>query len=180
VFEAETTEHVAEWRHNKTDVPTQIKILADVIKEIHSVVKDEKKIYYSVENNTLGEGALVAISEYGEERIPGFFLSEPGKSRKGFNTTAKSKLAACTKLKYYLESSKLKLHSKNLIGEIKTFVAHGPSFAAKEGETDDLVMATILCVRVVEHLMRYDEATWNYLVERHSDDFITPMPIGVL
>jgi hypothetical protein len=141
---------------------------------------ENDKLYWSVENNTLGEGALVAISEYGEERIPGFFLSEPGKARKGFNTTAKSKLAACTKLKYYIESDKMKLYSKNLIGEIKTFVAHGPSFAAKEGETDDLVMATVLAVRIIEHLMRYDEQTWNYLVERSSNDYITPMPIGML
>lgn len=171
---------VAEWQHNKTDVRGQLRMLIAMAEWIKGEGIENDKIYWSVENNTLGEAALVAISEYGEERIPGFFLSEPGKTRKGFNTTAKSKLAACTKLKYYLESSKMKLHSKNLIGEIKTFVAHGPSFAAKEGETDDLVMATILCVRIVEHLMRYDEATWNYLVERNSDDFITPMPIGVL
>ena len=128
----------------------------------------------------MGEAALVAVTEYGEERIPGYFLSEPGSKRRGFNTTNKSKLAACTKLKYYLESSKMQVKSKNLLQELKTFVAHGASFAAKEGETDDLVMSTILVVRVVEHLMKYDERTYSRLVERNSNDFVAPMPIGIL
>jgi len=180
VFSLPELEQVAEWQHNKTDVRGQLRTLIGMAEWMKAAGVENDKLYWSVENNTLGEGALVAISEYGEERIPGFFLSEPGKARKGFNTTAKSKLAACTKLKYYIESDKMKLYSKNLIGEIKTFVAHGPSFAAKEGETDDLVMATVLAVRIIEHLMRYDEATWNYLVERSSNDYITPMPIGML
>ena len=34
-------------------------------------------IYYSVENNTLGEAALVPIQDIGEENISGYFLSEP-------------------------------------------------------------------------------------------------------
>ena len=132
-----------------------------------------------LENET-GMTVSQYFSEYGEDRIPGMFISEPGKNRRGFTTTHKSKLAACTKLKYYIESGKMSLSSKNLVAEIKTFVAHGPSFAAKEGETDDLVMATILAVRLIEYLMKYDEATWNHLVERGSDDYVTPMPIGML
>ena len=76
VFEADTTTQVAEWRHNRTDVPTQVKILADIVKEINLVVKDDRKVYYSVENNTLGEAALISIAEYGEENIPGYFLSD--------------------------------------------------------------------------------------------------------
>ena len=171
---------LAEWQHNKTDVRGQLRMLIAMTEWLRSEGVENDKIYWSVENNTLGEAALVAISEYGEDRIPGFFLSEPGGKRKGFNTTNKSKLAACTKLKYYLESNKLRIHSKNLIGEIKTFVTHGASFAAKEGETDDLVMAMLLCVRIVEHLMRYDQETWDYLVENNSNDFIAPMPIGVI
>jgi hypothetical protein len=103
VFEADTTEQVAEWRHNKTDVPTQVKILADIVKEIHSVTKDSKSVYYSVENNTLGEAALISINEYGEENIPGYFLSDnsvQGSSgrriRKGFTTTNKRFLLAAS------------------------------------------------------------------------------------
>jgi hypothetical protein len=70
--------------------------------------------------------------------------------------------------------------SKSLVQELKTFVAKGASFAAKEGETDDLVMGTILAVRLIEYVMKYDEATYNTLVERTSGDYLQPMPIGII
>jgi hypothetical protein len=70
--------------------------------------------------------------------------------------------------------------SKSLVQELKTFVAKGASFAAKEGETDDLVMGTILAVRLIEYVMKYDEATYNTLVERNSGDYLQPMPIGII
>jgi len=182
VFEAETTEQVAEWRHNKTDVPTQIRILADIIKEIHSVVKDEKKIYYSVENNTLGEAALISIAEYGEENIPGYFLSDNSvqgtggrRIRKGFTTTNKSKIVACNKFKILIESGRMKVYSKPLITELKTFVASGASYAAKPGETDDLVMAGLLATRMLMLLQSY-HADLNTYLKDHTDNIIEPFP----
>jgi len=157
IFRLPDLVQVAEWQHNKTDVRGQLRMLITILEYLKDAGVQNDQIYWSVENNTLGEAALVAITEYGEERIPGYFISEPGGKRRGFNTTNKSKLAACTKLKYYIESGKMTPKSKNLIQELKTFVAHGASFAAKEGETDDLVMSTILAVRLIEHLMKYDE-----------------------
>jgi hypothetical protein len=182
VFEAETTEQVAEWRHNKTDVPTQIRILADIIKEIHLVVKDEKKIYYSVENNTLGEAALISIAEYGEENIPGYFLSDNSvqgtggrRIRKGFTTTNKSKIVACNKFKILIESGRMKIYSKPLITELKTFVAAGASYAAKPGETDDLVMAGLLATRMLMLLQSYHSDLNSHLKD-HTDNIIEPFP----
>jgi hypothetical protein len=182
VFEAETTEQVAEWRHNKTDVPTQIKILADIVKELHSVVKDNKNIYYSVENNTLGEAALISINEYGEENIPGYFLSDnsvQGSSgrriRKGFTTTQKSKLVACNKFKILVESGRMKIYSKPLVSELKNFVANGSSYAAKPGETDDLVMACLLVSRMLMLLQTYHADLDTHLKD-HSDNIIEPLP----
>lgn len=171
---------VAEWQHNKTDIRGQLRNLVAILDWLKEQGVQNDNIYWSVENNTLGEAALVAIAEYGEERIAGHFITEPGAKRRGFNTTNKSKLAACTKLKYYVETGKMIPKSKNLVQELKTFVAHGASFAAKEGETDDLVMGTILAVRLVEYIMKYDEVTYNTLVERSSSDFLAPMPIGII
>jgi len=74
----------------------------------------------------------------------------------------------------------MKPKSKNLVQELKTFVAKGAGFAAKEGETDDLVMGTLLAVRLVEYIMKYDEQTYNALVERNSGDYLQPMPIGII
>jgi hypothetical protein len=182
VFEAETTEQVAEWRHNKTDMPTQVKILADIVKELHAVVKDDKKIYYSVENNTLGEAALISIAEYGEENIPGYFLSDNSvqgtagrRIRKGFTTTNKSKIVACNKIKVLIESGRMKIYSKPLISELKTFVAHGTSYAAKIGETDDLVMAGLLVTRMLMLLQTYHADLDSHLKD-HTDNIVEPFP----
>ena len=182
VFEAGTTEQVAEWRHNRTDIPTQIRILVDIIKELHSVTRDDKSIYYSVENNTLGEAALISIAEYGEENIPGYFLSDnsvTGSSgrrfRKGFNTTHKSKITACNKFKILVESDRMKIRSRPLVSELKNFVALGTSYAAKPGETDDLVMASLLAVRMLMMLQTYHAELDTHLKD-HGDSIVEPFP----
>jgi len=182
VFDARTTDQIAEWRHNKTDVPTQVKILADIVKELHAVVNDEKSIYYSIENNTIGEAALISIAEYGEDNIPGYFLSDNSvtgstgrRFRKGFNTTNKSKITACNKLKILIESGRMKINSRMLVSELKTFVAQGTSYAAKPGETDDLVMACLLAVRMLLMLQTYHADLDTHLKD-HSDNIVEPMP----
>jgi len=180
VFEANTTDQVAEWRHNQTDIPTQIRIMADIIDIIHEVVKNDQSIYYSVENNAIGEAALISIAEWGEERIKGYFLSDNSsagsrKMRKGFNTSNKTKLAACAKLKNLIESGRMKINSRSLVSELKNFVAAGPSYKAKMGETDDLVMATILTVRMLQQLQSY-HTELDAQIRDHGDTLIEPMP----
>jgi hypothetical protein len=180
IFEANTTEQIGEWRHNRTTIPEQIRILADICRHINDTVKDSKSIYYTVENNTIGEAALISIAEYGEENIQGYFLSEPGggssrRYRKGFNTTHKPKLAACAKLKNLLETGRMIIHSASLVSELKTFVAHGTSYAAKPGETDDLVMATVLAIRMMQILQSYHSELDTQLRD-HADNTIEPMP----
>jgi hypothetical protein len=159
IFEANTTEQVGEWKHNRTPIPEQIRILADIVKYIYTFVKDEQSIYYSVENNTIGEAALISIEQFGEENIKGYFLSDPtrgaGRYRKGFNTSPKNKLTACSKMKTLIETGKMKLRSRPLISELKTFVANGVSYAAKPGGTDDLVMAALLVTRMMILLQTY-------------------------
>ena len=180
VFEANTTEQVAEWRHNKTTIPEQIRILADICAHINETVKSPENIYYSIENNTIGEAALISIAEYGEENIQGYFLSDPQgggsrRYRKGFNTTHKPKLAACNKLKILIETGRMKIRSASLVSELKTFVASGTGYAAKPGETDDLVMSTVLAVRMLQLLQTYDNDINNQLRD-HGDVIIPPMP----
>ena len=181
VIEIPSLTKVAEWKHNQTVIQRQIAIVKEIAEYIFSVTGTETDIYYSVENNTLGEAALVSIAEVGEENIRGTFLSEPARAgnvrrfRKGFNTTHKPKLAACAKLKTLIESGRLTLYSKPLIGELKTFVAHGMSFAAKPGETDDLVMSLVLALRMIQVLQGFDSALDDRLRD-NLDHYIEPMP----
>ena len=181
VFEANTTEQVAEWRHNKSDIPTQIRTLTDIIRHINETVRDPKSIYFSVENNTIGEAALISIAEYGEENIPGYFLSEPGggggsrRFRKGFNTSNKPKLAACAKIKHLIESNRMRINSRGLVSELKNFVASGAGYAAKIGETDDLVMSTLLAIRMLQVLQAY-HADLDTHMRDHQDHVVEPLP----
>jgi hypothetical protein len=174
IYEANTTTQIGEWKHNKTDIPNQIKLLAQINKYIAECTGEPDSIYYSIENNSIGEAALISLTEYGESNIPGIFLSEPGKKRKGFTTTHKVKLTACAKFKTLVETRKMKINSKSLVSELKTFVALGGSYEAKIGETDDLVMASLLSVRMFQVLGDYH---YN-LEERISDhdEFIQPLP----
>ena len=174
IYEANTTTQIGEWKHNKTDIPNQVKLLAQINKYIVECTEEPDNLYYSIENNSIGEAALVSLNEYGEHNIPGMFLSEPGKKRKGFTTTNKSKIQACAKFKTLIESKKLKVNSRSLITELKAFVASGGSYAAKIGDTDDLVMATLLVVRMFQQLSDY-----HYNLEEQMRDhaeFLAPLP----
>jgi hypothetical protein len=180
VFEANTTEQIAEWRHNRTTIPEQIRILSDIVLHLNSTVQNPQNVYYSLENNTIGEAALISIAEYGEEKIQGYFLSEPKgggsrRYRKGFNTTHKEKLSACNKLKILIETGRMKIRSGRLVSELKTFVASGTGYAAKIGETDDLVMSTILAVRMMQLLQTFDSGIDSQLRD-HGDAIEPPMP----
>lgn len=180
VFELPSFEQVGEWQHNKTPIQAQIRILKEIIGYLYEATCTENDIYYSVENNTIGEASLVAISELGEDNIKGVFLSEPikiGSSRKyrrGFTTTNPSKLAACSKFKQLIENKKLKINSKNLISELKTFVASGNTFNARTGDTDDLVSATLLIIRMMQSLQNYDAGVDSHMRSLEPD--ILPMP----
>lgn len=180
---------VAEWQNNTTPIRGQIRILKNICDHINKHAPSSE-IYWSVENNNIGEAALVIISEMGEENIKGVFLNEPKRSskgnkiqRRGFTTTHLTKLSACAKLKQWVETSKMTLNSKNLINELKSFIASGTSFKAKIGETDDLVMALILAVRMIQIVSKYDESTFDQIRENFADDedeYDLPMPVGFL
>ena len=177
IFELPSFIQVGEWQHNRTPIQQQIGILSEITKYLSEIVP-VNNIYYSMENNSIGEAALVTVASMGEENIKGTFLHEPRKSnnyRKGFNTTNKSKLSASAKLKNLIETKRLTIHSKNLISELKTFVRNGTSFAAKPGETDDLVMSLVLIVRMALLLQNYDASLDNAMRDS-LDNFIEPMP----
>ena len=170
VFEANTNKQIAEWVHNKTVIEKQVALLKEITTYLAEITGNPSDIYYTVENNTIGEAILVAIRDIGEENIPGIFLSEPiklgqsRKYRKGFCTTNTSKLSACAKLKNFIESDKLTIYSKKLISELRTFVSVGNTYQAKSGETDDLVLALLSIVRMNEVLK-------TFLPELNNDDY---------
>lgn len=189
IFELPSFTQVGEWQHNITPVQGQVKIMRDILRYIQEKIGDTagNSIYWSVENNTVGEAALVAIADQGEETFPGLLVSEPGrkghvrKFRKGFNTTFGAKIAACARLKYLIENDKMKIFSKPTISELKTFIAHGTTFKAKVGQHDDLVASLLLIVRLSEVLSDWDIRVFDSITSRDEfqEDYEPPMPIFI-
>ena len=186
VFELPSYEQVAEWQHNTTAIPGQIRVLSDICKYLQQETNNANGIYWSVENNGIGEACLLVINDFGEENIPGLFVSEPmrkghvRKFRKGFNTTHGTKITACSRLKTMIENDKMKVRSKTLISELKAFVATGSSFQAKSGGSDDLVSATLLALRMMAVLKDWDPRIYDTFTQAESDDdYDAPLPIFI-
>jgi hypothetical protein len=189
VIELPSMIQVAEWQHNTTAVEGQIKILMDINKYIAECCPkmNGSNIYWSVENNTLGEAALIVVKNVGEENIPGLFTSEPirkghvRKFRKGFNTTFGNKISACARLKFLIESDKMKIFSKQTISELKGFIAHGTTFKAKVGLHDDLVSSLLLIVRLSAVLADWDIRVFDSIStgDEFQEDYEPPMPIFI-
>jgi len=182
VFKLPEMTQVAEWRHNHTDTRGQILMLLQTLLFLDGTLRDDPRqrgepdIYWTVENNTLGEAALLIIEDTGEDRFPGLFVSERrrkgvsrGRFRKGMTTTASRKLAACARLKSLIESDRMKVNSALLIRELKNFVGKQSSFSAKPGETDDLVSATLLVIRALDVALYWGAQSGN-LREIITDD----------
>ena len=186
VFELPEYKQVGEWRHNTTPIPGQVRVLKDICDYIQGRTQTPNSIYWSIENNSIGEAALLVINDFGEENIPGMFVSEPirkghvRKFRKGFNTTHSTKISACAKMKTLIENDKMEISSAPLISELKAFVATGSSFKAKTGETDDLVSALLLVIRIMNVLRDWDPRIYNTFKSMDTqEDYTPPMPIFV-
>lgn len=193
VFSLPDMKQVAEWVHNRTSIPNQVKTMQNIVNFIYSELKKmpahrgEPDIYFTVENNSWGEAALLTINEIGEERFNGQMLNEPrvrgvSRPRRGLNTNGRTKAMACTKLKSLIESEKLKVYSKMLVRQLKFFVAKGDGFAAKQGENDDCVMAALLCVRMMQMVQNWDDRVSDLLRDDFGDegDYDEPMPMSVI
>ena len=195
VIELPTMVQVAEWCHNKTPIEGQIRVMLDILKELKQY--GSKELYWTVENNSIGEAALVVIRDTGEEQFPGTFLHDPVKvqgkrGRKGFHTSSKTKIDGCLALKRFIEQNKLKVYSKAFLGELKNFVARGNSFAGQPGESDDLVMSMVIACRMINYISTFEDDIFTVVNQNIGDgtgpsdddgpldEYDEPMPVGLL
>lgn len=186
VMELPSMKQVAEWQHNRSRVEQQVSVLKQVLTDLAEQAPDSD-LYWSIENNSVGEAVLVVIREQEEESFPGTFLHDPqrsrsgGRLRKGYTTTNRNKLEACAKFKFLVENDRITLHSKSLIHELKHFVARGNSYQANLGETDDLVMAMLINIRMAQHIAQWEDnlmtALDSNLDQVFDDDQVEPLPI---
>lgn len=190
VFRVPDMVQVAEWRSQRAPPREQMEVMMRILTRIHNTMArdpeqiGEPSIAWTFENNAVGQAILTVIRDT-EESFPGWMINEPrrkgGGRAKGLNTNKTTKLQACLKLKRLMETERMSVASRELLKEMKSFAGNDSgSFAAKPGNRDDLVMATILCVRIAEILARGDDDLYEYFHEGISieeDDGMEPMPI---
>jgi len=193
VYELPEMIQVAEWQHNQTAPRQQVAQLMKILFFIDQSLRDhpqqmgDPEIFWTVENNGLGEAILQIIEDTGEERFPGTFVSEKkrkGQSRrfrKGLNTDNRKKLSACARAKSLIESDRMIIKSTQLIKELKTFVSLENSFKAKSGTHDDLVSAMLLCVRMLDVVLGWSNHTGDLREFIDEDELFGeedfPMPV---
>lgn len=167
VYDFPGLEQVAEFRSNTMSSVMGYHMLKKLLR-IYERAKSN--VYFSVENNGVGE-AIMALFE-ADENPPeqAEFVSETGQKRKGMTTTGKSKIKACLTFKEMIERGGLRINSKALLAEMKNFVRSKGSYAAKIGATDDLIMATLIAVRLLEEISTYDQDAYDKL---YSHAFIS-------
>lgn len=160
VYEFPSMEQVAEFRSNTTSSVTSYHMLKKLLQVLEKV---GSTVYFSVENNGVGE-AIIALYE-ADENPPqtAEFVSEAGQKRKGMTTTGKSKLKGCLTFKEMVERNALTIKSKALVAEMKQFVRKGGSFAAKVGGTDDLIMGSVIAVRLLEEISQFEQEAYDKL-----------------
>lgn len=196
VLEIPSLVQICEWRSNTAPPKEQVSKLLKILKMLNKAnnfdnafaesfdpSKDEA-LYWSIENNSIGEAILVVIEDTGEEKFPGTFVHEPRRpglgfrKRKGLLSTQKSKLTATTKLKNLIETGKLKINSKLLVSELKSYVKTSEGFKAKYGMHDDLISALLVCIRILLIIKNYEENIYERIKDSIEDEmYEQPMPI---
>lgn len=190
ILELPSMIQVGEWCHNKTPIEGQMRVIMEILHYIREQTNDAM-VYWTVENNAIGEAALVVIRDTGEENFPGEMLHEPKKiqgkkGRRGYHTTHKSKIESCLTLKRLVEQDKIFLQSKTIVSELKNFVSSANSFKAKPGQTDDLVMSMVLALRMVDYISSFEDDVysavssglgWNSFDDEDGDDYDQPLPM---
>lgn len=110
--------------------------------EIAKWAKAYNEAMVIVESND--QGTIVANGLYYDLEYPNMFVESAVKANGiGLNMTKKTKLVGCSGLKQILETSKLEIVDADTIDELSTFEVRGNSFAASDGNHDDIVMTLV-------------------------------------
>lgn len=153
---------VAQFRSNTMSSPEvyrKLKWLFDLVEQRSGT------IYFSIENNGVGEGIIALYMN--DDNPPEFceFVTEGASesSRMGFHTSGRKKMKACVDVKHMIETNKMTLRSESDIKEFKNFVRKRDSYSAQIGSTDDCICATLICIRVLTEIAMYEQAAFEKL-----------------
>lgn len=163
VFEFPGLIQVAEWLSDNLNQNEQVEKVRTLIEWMYNDLKVKgcrnPEIYWSFENNAVGEGFLCSMREkainQGLNNPQDYFkrgicISQIGNKRLGFTTDKRTKSMACAQLKNYLENKVMKIYSAEYAKQLSTFTLKNVNTYAAQGtdEHDDLISASLIVINV--------------------------------
>lgn len=171
---------VAEWNSNTADQAEQSKMLYRTIRRIWKIQQNDpdhngrSQIYYSVECNGIGLGILNALEIQYEVHIPGWLIDSRDNKMRGMRLTSANKKNRCLDMAALIERNVLLPRSRQFVSQLKTFVQRREGvYAAKDGAKDDIVMAMVLMMQMIEELRIQDYDVQDRLLFEVTDGYDT-------
>jgi hypothetical protein len=160
LFEFPSLIQAAEYRSNTMSTNKLHDVLKNLLLYLESL---NCLVYFSIENNGVGEGVIALYEADEEPPETSEFISEEGKGKRGFTTSNKTKMRSCVNLKEMYENGKITIQSRVLLAELKAFIRHKGSYAAQKGSTDDAISALLIVIRLVEEISSYEQEAFDKL-----------------
>lgn len=157
IFEFPSFTQVGEWMSDELNQNNQVEKLKAVTNWIYEDLRSKgsmrPNIYWTFENNTVGEGFLCALREKAlEEGNPERYIqratliTERGNKRIGWTTDKRNKATACSQLKTRIENGTIHVNSKQYVQQLSNYTLKEVSYSARDGNHDDLISASLLII----------------------------------
>lgn len=164
IFDVDTLEQIGEYSNNVMSQSYYAKEIIKAIKYFYS--NGASEVYYTVENNGTGAGVIRLLENSVDPYLQkATFLSDIDGNKAGIVMTKTSKAKGCALFKDLVEMTRLKIHSEKLKVQMKFFIKSGSTFKAESGTHDDLVMACILMMLMMDILSNYEDSVFEVVSE---------------
>lgn len=185
VFSFPELEQIAEFKSNKLIIPFLYRKITWILDRLTGLKKSNNtrpEVFWSFERNAIGE-AISALYFNDEKQNEFAELVNDDPSKFGLYTTGAKKIQAALKMKSMVEKvTGIKINSDHLLFELKNYAAKGKGYEAKPGATDDAVSATLIVIRILDYLTKFnDEAhqkVFDY--EYQEEEIEEPMPFAIV
>ena len=185
VFSFPDLKQVAEFRSNKLIIPFLYKKITWILNRLTSIKTKNNmrpEVFWSFERNSIGE-AISALHFNDEKQNEYAELVSDERGKFGMYTSGRTKIQAALKLKTFVEkvNGGITISSDHLLFEFKNYAAKGKGYEAKAGATDDAVAATLIVLRILDHLAKFNEKAhqtiYDYEYDEEADE---PMPFAIV
>lgn len=168
IFEFPSLKQVGEYRNNTMSTSKLYGVLKNLIRYLED---NAETVFFSIENNGVGTGLIALYESDDEPVVSAEFISEPGRDKLGFLTTAKSKMQNCVTFKELLEKGHMTIKSQHMLSEMKSYVRSKGAYAAQTGASDDSISSVLIVIRIMQEIATYEQAAYDKLYSANVDEW---------